>query len=345
MFVFIRRYINGSQNAAVLFIGLVIVACPVFSQERLLSDTSGISNTAGKEKQYLTDSLQILINRIQANDVFRDLAILASDSMEGRGIGTRGFERASRWVEKRLNEIGVQPLFEDSYRQYFSVPKKAVERRTHFSGAVPDTLTTWNVIGMIPGTDSVLKDEIIMLTAHLDHIGRSDDSIYYGANDNASGVAAMLNAVRFIAHNPINRTLVVAAFSGEETGLLGSYYFTLNPAFDPGRIVLMLNLDLVGSGNDGIMLQGGESYTYQQSLIETINRIYFRFKLSTRPNSPNSDHYFFNVSGVPAMFMYAFNGRCTYHSPGDHPDCIDKYVLLNVTKFVSSVTWVIGTLR
>lgn len=345
MFAFIRHYIYGSQNAAVLFIGLVFAACTVFSQERLLNDTSGILNTGGKQKQYLTDSLQIKINRIQANDVFRDLTILASDSMEGRGIGTRGFERVSRWVEKRLNEIGVQPLSENSYRQYFSVPKKVVERRTHFSGTVPDTLTTWNVMGMIPGTDSVLKDEIIMLTAHLDHIGRTDDSIYYGANDNASGVAAMLNAARFIAHNPIKRTLVVAAFSGEESGLLGSYFFILNPAFDPDRIILMLNLDLVGSGADGIMLQGGEKYFYQQSMIESINRSHFQFRLTTRPNSPNSDHYFFNVSGVPAMFMYAFNGRCPYHSPGDHPDCIDKYVLLNVTKFVSSVTWVMGTLR
>ncbi len=338
----VKSVFNGSISAAVLFIGLSVFSAPTPAQERPLNDTSVWLQSPGAGEKLIPDSVLAKVKTISAGAAFSDLAAVAGDTMEGRGIGTRGFERATRWVETRLKKIGVLPIYAQSYRQYFSVPKKIVERRTHFANDAPDTLTTWNVIGLIPGTDSLLKDEIIVLTAHLDHIGRTEDSIYYGANDNASGIAAMLNAAAFIAQNPLKRSLVLIAFSGEESGLLGSRFYTENPVFDMDQTVLLINLDIVGSGSEGIMLQGGEHYSYQQTLIEKINRLHFKFRIATRPNSPNSDHYFFNISGVPAFFIYAFPGSCPYHSPGDCPDCIDPSVLKNVTLFVSAVIWVFG---
>ncbi len=333
----------GRSLRAGLLCLLFLIPETITGQHRLLNDATRFLITGRDSCSLLPDSIIEKISAIHSHDVFTDLIVIAGDSMEGRGIGTKGYARASLWLENEFRKIGILPGVNGSFRQPFSVLKKQVAYRTHFYEPAPDTLLTWNLTGIIPGTDPLLKDEIIVLTAHLDHIGRTKDSVFYGANDNASGVAVMLNAAKFITRNPLKRTLAVIAFSGEECGLLGSSYFVNDPVFDLEKIVLLINLDIVGSGHDGLMLQGGERYTFQQSLIELVNRRYFSFQLATRPNSANSDHYYFNIAGVPAMFIYTFNGTCPYHLPGDHPRCIDPITLANVTRFISAVTWFFGT--
>lgn len=295
-----------------------------------------------KQEAVLPDQVLKKIQGMNAEVVLKSVQALAHDSMEGRGIGMPGYERASRWLEDQFRQNGIQPLFGENYRQPFRVLTASIRSRTHFHYLPPDTLVTWNIGGFIPGKDPRLKQEWIVITAHLDHIGRTQDSIYTGANDNASGVAAMLNAGIFAVGESLRRSVAMIAFSGEESGLLGSRYFTQRPVIPLEDIVLLLNLDLVGSGTQGMMIEGGEQYQLQHYRIKELNRLHFFFTLSTRPNAPNSDHYYFHISGVPALFLYTYNGTCPYHSPRDRPECIDPQVLVNVTRLTAAVIWSFG---
>ena len=133
--------------------------------------------------------------------------------------------------------------------------------------------------------------------------------------------------------------MIFIAFAGEEVGLNGSAYFVTHAPIDLKKIKLLINLDLVGSGKQGLMVQGVDGHESEFSEIRQINQKYFQFELGTRLNSPNSDQYYFHLLGVPAFFMYAYNGTIPYHSPGDTADKIDPAVVENVAKFVLMNVW------
>jgi Zn-dependent M28 family amino/carboxypeptidase len=158
--------------------------------------------------------------------------ILSSDSLEGRYIGDSGYERSAEFVEKYLKSIGVEPFFDGSYR---------------------DTLTifgyhSFNVVGIIQSRES--ENEFILLGAHLDHLGKMDsqtDSIFNGANDNASGVTTVLQIARELRKNKFDKKVIIALFSGEEYGMRGSKHLARELKEANIDLSYMINFEMTGA--------------------------------------------------------------------------------------------------
>jgi hypothetical protein len=278
------------------------------------------------------------VNSIDGKDIRKYISALASDSLEGRGSGSKGFNKAAGLTAAHFERHHFQK-FGNSYFQYFKIDAPTLRKRIFVDELTGDSAVTENIAATWEGT--TLKNEFVVITAHLDHLGKKQDSVYYGANDNASGVSVILKLAELIDKNKLKpkRSIVFILFSGEEAGLRGSQHFVEHPVMALERIKFQINLDLVGSGKQGIMLQGGDHYPREEAEVKMINENYFHFELGLRVNSPNSDHFFFNAAGVPAFFVYAYNGTIPYHSPNDTADKIDTIVLENVAKFVFVNVW------
>ena len=189
------------------------------------------------------------------------------------------------------------------------------------------TYTSQNVIGKITGTTS--PDSILVFSAHYDHLGRMGKDVYFpGANDNASGVAMLLNLAEHYKKNAPEKTIVFMAFGAEESGLLGSKYYSENPLFPLKNINFLINLDLMGTGIDGIQVVNGSVFQSQFDKLVAINtKKNYLPQIKIRGKAANSDHYWFSEKGVPAFFIYTLGGITAYH------DVFDKSATLPLTKF------------
>ena len=185
-----------------------------------------------------------------------------------------------------------------------------------------ENISGQNVIGSIPGT--LFPDTAIILSAHYDHLGTLEDAIFPGANDNASGIAFMLSLIRHFSQ-PKNRlpyTLLCIAFGGEETGLRGSkHYVEQAPVIPLDRTKFILNVDLMGNGEKGIMAVGGKDHPGYFEILQQLNREEgWVPRTSARPNAPNSDQYFFLKEGIPGFFIFTMGGPPHYHDVNDTPE-------------------------
>ncbi|QEC75318.1 M28 family metallopeptidase [Mucilaginibacter ginsenosidivorax] len=181
---------------------------------------------------------------------------------------------------------------------------------------IPDFKTA-NVCGVVRGT--VKPDSILVITAHYDHLGGMGSNTYFpGANDNASGLTQMLSLAKYYAAHPQPYTMAFIAFSGEEAGLLGSKYFTENPLIDLKKIRFLINLDLNGTGIEGITVVNATVYPNEFAAMQQINNDNHYFvKVAKRGKAANSDHYLFTEKGVPAFFIYTLGGIKAYHDVFD----------------------------
>lgn len=179
-----------------------------------------------------------------------------------------------------------------------------------------------NVIGYIPGTQ--YPDSFVVLTAHYDHLGMmGKNAIFPGANDNASGIAMLLNLVKYYRDNPQPYSVAFIAFSGEESGLIGSLYYTKFPLFPLENIKFLINIDLMGNGADGIMTVNGMVYKNQYMLLKKINdENKYLPEVKARGKAQNSDHYYFSEAGVPCFFFYLMGNYPFYHDVNDKPSAL-----------------------
>lgn len=186
------------------------------------------------------------------------------------------------------------------------------------------------------------SDSVIVFSAHYDHLGGIGKSTFFpGANDNASGVSVLLNLIRhYRAHPPAYKT-VFLFFAGEEAGLVGSRFFVEHPAFDLKKIKFLLNLDLLGTGDDGIMVVNGAIHEALFDRLNTINSEQHLVKeIRKRGKAANSDHYWFTEKGVPAFFIYTMGGNTAYHDVYDVAkslplsDYVDVFRL--ITRFIET---------
>lgn len=220
-----------------------------------------------------------------------------------------------------------------------------------------EQITGENVLAYIPGTD--LKDELIVITAHYDHLGKQTDGIYYGADDDGSGTVALIeladafmNAVK--AGKGPRRSILIMPVSGEEKGLLGSEYYASNPVFPLSKTVVDLNIDMIGRVDDAY--KGNPDYVYVigsdklskdlKDISEKANAEYTGLKLDYKfddPNDPNrfyyrSDHYNFAKNNIPVIFY--FNGvHEDYHKITDTPDKINYDKIQKITRLVFFTAW------
>jgi len=174
-----------------------------------------------------------------------------------------------------------------------------------------------NVIGYIEGT--VKPDSFIVITAHYDHLGTLGSKAYFpGANDNASGVSMLLEFAHYYSVHKPAYSMVFIAFAGEESGLIGSSYFVRKPTMDLAAIHFLINLDLLGTGDDGIMVVNGSVFKSEYDKLVTINeREHLVPAVKMRGEAANSDHYPFYKRKVPCFFIYTLGGIAAYHDVQD----------------------------
>ncbi len=179
-----------------------------------------------------------------------------------------------------------------------------------------------NVIGYVKGKK--YPDSFVVITAHYDHLGMLGHYAKFpGANDNASGVAMMLDLMQTIRKKPLEYSVAFMAFAGEEIGLLGSLYYTEKPLFPLNQISLLINLDLMGTGDKGMTVVNATEFPkeFQDLQLLNISNDYLT-TVNSRGKAANSDHYYFTEKGVKSFFFYLMGEYQFYHDIGDTPKAL-----------------------
>ncbi|MGM0582357.1 MAG: M28 family metallopeptidase [Bacteroidota bacterium] len=171
-----------------------------------------------------------------------------------------------------------------------------------------------NLIGRVEGERS---DSVIMLSAHYDHLGQMGNAIFKGANDNASGVAMLLALAQYYGENQPKFDTYFLFTTAEEIGLLGSRYFIENPPFDLRKIKMLVNFDMVGTGDGGITVVNAKKHNRYFELFQKLNKDRIA-EIKARGEACNSDHCLFDRIGVPAVFIYTLGGKQAYHDVFDN---------------------------
>ena len=260
-----------------------------------------------------------------ARRIIRDLT---SPEMFGRGMQNRGDSIAADYLRTELKRLGVRPLTKDYY-QYFRFPNTTTRPPIVKAG-----YRSQNVCGYIPGE----TDSMIVFTAHYEHLGMHGDTIFFGAHDNASGTAAVLDLARMTAQQEGRHyTYVFLFFGGEESGLIGSGYFADMPLIKMNKVKLLVNIDLFCGGDEGLMVVNAnarETAPYVDMLQRINEERGYAAKIGRRDNAANSDHYYLSQL-CPAIFIYTLGGPYGgYHSP---TDTCEGCGLGNYTRFLTLI--------
>ena len=184
-----------------------------------------------------------------------------------------------------------------------------------------------NVCGFIKGR--LYPDSFIVFTAHYDHLGKMGKKTFFpGANDNASGVSMLFSLIDYFSGNQPDLSVAFICFAAEEAGLLGSGYFSEYPLFPLNKINFLINLDLLGTGNEGITVVNATEFKNEFEQLKEINEKMNLLKsIKPRGKAANSDHYWFTEKGVPSFFIYTLGGIAAYH------DVFDIEKTLPLTEF------------
>ncbi|TVZ55439.1 peptidase M28-like protein [Lutibacter sp. Hel_I_33_5] len=289
---------------------------------------------------------------ITAKDLSKHLYIYASDEFEGRNTGEPGQKKAVEYLRNFYKSNGiVSPAGVDNYFQkvpsaYLSNNRRGMKLND-----------SENVLAFIEGTEK--PEEIVVISAHLDHEGVKNGQIYNGADDDGSGTVAILEIAEAFQKaskkgKKPRRSVLFLHVTGEEKGLLGSKYYTENPIFPLANTVTNLNIDMVGrvdenhtENPDYIYLIGADKLSTElHNVSEAINTKYTNIGLDytyNDENDPNrfyyrSDHYNFAKHNIPIIFY--FNGvHADYHQPSDTPDKINYPLLEKRTRLIFHTTW------
>jgi len=264
-----------------------------------------------------------------------DLSVLAHDSMEGRRAGSEGSARARRYLVEEFASRGVNPLGPEGLLHPFPLNQGGGQ------GALG-----YNLIGVIPGTR--FPGRFILIGAHYDHLGIRGGAIYNGADDNASGTAALLAIGRILAEDPLSHTLLIVAFDAEEMGLLGARAFTQAPPVPLDSIALMVNLDMISrSDSRELYAAGGHHYPYLVPLIDEAGEAspIHLLRGHDAPGLPPgddwtlaSDHGPFHQAGVPFVY-FGVEDHPGYHDPSD------TFEAIHPEFYTEAVTTILAFLR
>lgn len=220
---------------------------------------------------------------------------------------------------------------EQRYKLYIQIQDSVFERGAYTDVEIEAKLIpnyeTQNVIAYIPSKKKCAKT--VVFTAHYDHLGRMGVDTYFpGANDNASGTAMLLTMANHFKKNPAAYNIMFIAFSGEEAGLVGSKHFVDNPFLKLDKIKFLINLDIMGSGEEGITVVNATLFEEQFNLLVEINdENKLLEKVKKRGPAANSDHYWFTENGVPSFFIYTMGPNKHYH------DVFDEYSELSFNEY------------
>lgn len=267
---------------------------------------------------------------------------LSDDALEGRLSGSVGERCATEYIAGEFARIGLEPGGEGG--GYF----QPLELQSSVTAHVPLGVGR-NVVGVLEGADPTLRSQAVVLGAHHDHLGRGevfgslagpddgDDDIHNGADDNASGVGALVAAAAALAEDPPARSVVFITFSGEEFGLLGSSYYVQDPLIPLDQTVAMLNLDMVGRLEDDPLIVNGTGTAEEWGEILDAARVEYGIPFARSPEGYGpSDQTSFYAQDVPVLHFFT-NVHGEYHRPGDHWQLIDRRGLAQVARLVEGI--------
>lgn len=207
------------------------------------------------------------------------------------------------WGASIARQVANHPELDVAINKF---PEHSEKITLNIENKFTEKYTSQNVIGFIPGVQC--PDTFIVFCAHYDHLGQMGANVYFpGANDNASGTAMVLDLARYFSKtwNQPKHSIAFMTFSGEEAGLLGSEAYNKNPLFSLKQIKLVVNLDMVGTGSDGITIVNGKVCPQIYQAIDSLNKQkYYLKSVFQRGESSSSDHYYFYKNNVPAIFIY-----------------------------------------
>ncbi|WP_438963113.1 M20/M25/M40 family metallo-hydrolase [Nonlabens sp.] len=264
----------------------------------------------------------IKIPKASASQILNDVTYLASDELEGRDTGSEGILTAAKYLQNRLHEIGLQPYRDDFFDNFQAQGEKA-----------------FNIVGMLPGTDGVLKNEVVVIGAHYDHIGFmkavAGDSIANGANDNATGTASVLAIAESLKAIDFNRrTVVFALFSAEEKGLIGSKHLAKRMKAEKENVVAMINFEMTGTPmveSEYIAYLTGYDKSNMGAVFNKANPsrlVTGKLEAAAEMNLfMRSDNFpFYEEFEIPAQTFctFDFTNFDHYHQPGDEVSQIDS---------------------
>ncbi len=261
--------------------------------------------------------------------ILSDIAWLASDKLEGRLTGSSGNDSAAAYIARRYSYLRLKTPY-PGYLQRFVARSAADAHMGDTAGKA-----TQNVVAMLEGSDPVLKGKYIVIGAHFDHLGRSTqfamdpeagNAIRNGADDNASGTAAVMQLARMLSVSRPKHSVIFVNFSGEEEGLLGSQYFVDNPPVPLDSIVAMLNFDMVGRLRDQrLFVYGTGTATEFQSMVDSANvRTIPSFKLEGGGDGFGaSDHSSFYAKNIPVLHFFT-DSHEDYHRATDDVEKINS---------------------
>lgn len=277
---------------------------------------------------------------IDADRLFEDLRALSSPALEGRLTGSAGSKRAQALILERFKQIGLQQV-RGSYEQAFAFKSGGRGGEKVFADAT-------NIMGMVPGTGAA--DTFVIVSAHYDHLGVREGRTYHGADDNASGVAALLAIAGWFAQHPPPTSLLFVAFDAEEQGLQGAKHFVAHPPIDLARVKAIVNMDMIGRGDKGTLFVAGTSRNPTLKPLVAEAAAGGTLKLAFGHDKPaaqasglddwtnSSDHGPFNAAGIPFLY-FGVEDHPDYHQPTDTADKIPRAF------YVEAVRVVLDTVR
>lgn len=334
-----------------LFIPLFSLAVLVSCGTAKNAADAGAAQTSSSSKG--DKAFMSAYKEIKAEDLKKNLYVIASDEMEGRDTGSPGQKRAGEYMVNYYKGLGISyPKALGSY--YQKVPADFMKKRG--GGNLPDSE---NILAFIEGSEK--PEEIVVISGHYDHVGTRNGVVYNGADDDGSGTVAVMEIAKAFqaakkAGNGPKRSILFLHVTGEEHGLFGSEFYTDNPVFPLANTVVDLNIDMIGRddpenrGKQYVYVIGSEMLSSQLKVInEAANKKTNNLELNYKYDDPNdterlyyrSDHYNFAKNNVPVAFF--FDGiHEDYHKPTDDVEKIDYNLLAKRTQLVFTTAWEIA---
>ena len=277
------------------------------------------------------------------NNMQADVTFLADDKLEGRSTGSEGEKKASEYIVKRYEEIGLEPKGTEGYLQTFTFkPKTDPHQEVKFTSAdSTGTITGHNVIAYLNNN----VEQTVVIGAHYDHLGYGDEgslyrgedkAIHNGADDNASGVAMLLDLAGKLKTTNTGNNYLFIAFSGEEMGLLGSNYFAKNPTLSKENLNYMINMDMVGrlKADSTLAVYGTGTSPMFKQVLEAHNN---KFKLIENESGVGpSDHTSFYLQDIPVLHFFTGQHE-DYHKPSDDYDKINYNGMNTISSYIFEV--------
>lgn len=272
--------------------------------------------------------------------ILEDVKVLAADSLGGRFTGSAGARTAAAYLARRFREVGARPAGTD-YLQPFAVSGNAPAVKAL---RLPFPLEGVNVAAFLPGRDRALRDEVVLVGAHYDHLGLGGFSsamdttyaVHNGADDNASGAAALIRIAEVLKRAGTRRSVLLVAFSGEELGLLGSQAYVRQPLRPLAQTVAMVNLDMVGRlRNERLIVYGAATAKEFPALLDSLNATAkFDLRASGDGYGP-SDHSSFYAQKLPVLHFFT-DLHEDYHRATDDWERINATGLQRVADFAAA---------